>query len=42
MRLPPEEGRDHHLALPRLHHWLIAAALLFLLTLVVPVMAGLT
>ena len=41
MKLAPKGGRDHH-ALPRLHHWMIAAALLFIVTLAVPVMAGLT
>ncbi|NIJ16924.1 hypothetical protein [Sphingobium vermicomposti] len=41
MKLAPKGGRDH-LTLPRLHHWMIAAALLFMMTLVVPVMAGLT
>jgi len=41
MRLEPQEGRDAR-ALPRLHHWLIAASALFFLTLTVPVIAGLT
>lgn len=36
----PGEGQAGP-ALPRPHHWLIAAALLFFVTLVVPVMAGL-
>lgn len=37
----PEEGRDAP-AFPRLRHWAIAAGLLFLVTLIAPVMAGLT
>ncbi|ANI78795.1 MULTISPECIES: hypothetical protein [Sphingobium] len=37
----PEERRDGP-AFPRLQHWVIAAGLLFLITQVVPVMAGLT
>ncbi|KFG89576.1 hypothetical protein BV98_002381 [Sphingobium herbicidovorans NBRC 16415] len=37
----PEEGRDDP-AFPRLRHWVIAAGLLFLVTLIAPVMAGLT
>ncbi|HKY81495.1 MAG TPA: hypothetical protein VJM09_08485 [Sphingobium sp.] len=36
----PEEGRGGPV-LPRPHHWLVAAGTLFLVTLVVPVMAGL-
>ncbi|WP_281061190.1 hypothetical protein [Sphingobium sp. Sx8-8] len=41
MRIKMPEGRDER-ALPRLHHWLIAACALFFLTLAVPVIAGLT
>jgi len=37
----PEEGPPHS-TLPGPHHWLIAAGILFLITLFVPVMAGLT
>jgi hypothetical protein len=37
---PSGEGRGHPV-FPRLHHWALAAALLFLVTLTVPVMAGL-
>lgn len=36
----PEEGRDDTV-FPRLHHWMIAAGLLFLATQIAPVMAGL-
>lgn len=36
------EGVRKYSALPRLHHWAIAAVILFLITLIVPVMAGLT
>ncbi|HJT39217.1 MAG TPA: hypothetical protein VJ762_02665 [Sphingobium sp.] len=36
----PEGGRDGPV-FPRPQHWLIAAALLFVVTLIVPVMAGL-
>ncbi len=39
MNVQPEGGRDD-LGLPRLHHWLIAAAGLFVVTLTVPVIAG--
>ena len=39
MRLGPEGGRDNH-GFPRLHHWLIAAVGLFVLTLTVPVITG--
>ncbi len=41
MLLKPLEGRAER-ALPRLHHWIIAAVALFALTQVVPVIAGLT
>jgi hypothetical protein len=41
MLLKPLEGRAGR-ALPRLHHWMIAAAMLFAIMLVVPVIAGLT
>ena len=41
MLLKPEGGYDEH-ALPRLHHWVMAAIALLLMTLVVPVIAGLT
>ena len=41
MASPSEEGQPGA-ALPQPQHWLTAAALLLLLTLVVPVMAGLT
>lgn len=41
MRLKTQEGCDDR-ALPRFHHWLIAAVALFAITLVVPVIAGLT
>ena len=41
MKLAPKGGQDH-LALPRLHHWMIAAVLIFMMTLIVPVVAGLT
>ena len=39
MHISPEGGRDDP-ALPRLHHWLIAATGLFVLILTVPVIAG--
>ncbi|WP_313805066.1 hypothetical protein [Sphingobium sp.] len=41
MLLKPEEGCDEH-ALPRPLHWVMAAAALFIITLVVPVIAGLS
>ena len=41
MASQPEEGQLGPV-LPQPQHWLTAAALLLLLTLVVPVMAGLT
>ena len=37
----PGEGQDSP-ALPQPQHWLIAAALLFVVTLIAPVIAGLT
>lgn len=39
MNVQPEGGRDD-LGFPRLHHWLIAAGGLFLITLTIPVIAG--
>lgn len=39
MNVQPEGGRDD-LGFPRLHHWLIAAGGLFLMTLTIPVIAG--
>jgi len=41
MLLKRREGRDEP-ALPRLHHWLVAAIALFAVMLIVPVIAGLT
>ncbi|WP_255325597.1 MULTISPECIES: hypothetical protein [Sphingobium] len=41
MLLKPEQGCDER-ALPRLHHWVMGAVALLVLTLVVPVIAGLT
>lgn len=41
MRRAPTEGRAER-ALPRLSHWIIAAGGLFLLTLILPVIAGLS
>jgi hypothetical protein len=40
MPLSPEEGH-RWASLPRLKHWLVAAATLFAVTLAVPVLAGL-
>ncbi|WP_449471595.1 hypothetical protein [Sphingobium chungangianum] len=39
MNVQPEGGRDG-LGFPRLHHWLIAAGGLFVMTLTIPVIAG--
>lgn len=41
MQLKRQEGHDDR-ALPNLHHWLIAVVVLSSITLVVPVIAGLT
>jgi len=41
MLLKLSEGRDGR-TLPRLHHWMMAAVALLTITLVVPVIAGLT
>ncbi|AEG48087.1 hypothetical protein Sphch_0388 [Sphingobium chlorophenolicum L-1] len=41
MLLKPEGGRDGR-ALPRLHHWAMAAVALMAIMLVVPVIAGLS
>ncbi|WP_268873877.1 MULTISPECIES: hypothetical protein [Sphingobium] len=40
MLLKPERRRDER-GLPRLHHWVVAVLALLVLTLVVPVIAGL-
>jgi hypothetical protein len=36
---PWEQGRDDH-TLPRWHHWLLAAAILMLLIMAVPIFAA--
>ncbi len=36
-----EEGRGSTLAFPRWHHWLLATALIFAMSQVMPVVAGL-
>jgi hypothetical protein len=36
---PWEQGRDDH-ALPRWHHWLLAMAILMLLSMVLPIFAA--
>ena len=41
MLLKPEDGHDER-TFPRLHNWVAAVVALLVLTLVVPVIAGLT